>query len=188
MKKPLFVGLLCVILSLSKGLQAQLRFHWRQYSGPVTGHIQNADTSTTEVTGLMQVGIYGFELTVSLYATDSIGMPITISGKDSMTVTVIAGTLGIESDSVYHIERPKITKLEIKTAVYGDNIYVIIKSPKSQKIDCAIYDIAGRKLAKAEILVHRGDNFATLPKPRLSGIYILRFLTYFDSQTKKIFF
>ena len=182
MKKPLFICLLTfVILSLSKHCAAQLHFHWRQYSGPVTGHIQNADTSTTEVTGLDQVGIYGFELTVT---SDSTGL----SGKDSMTVTVINGVLGIEHDSVYHPIRPKITKLEIQTAVRGDLIYLLIKSPRPQKIQCGICDITGRMLAKTEINVKEGENFVSLPKPRISGIYILRFLTYFESQTKKIFF
>src|SRR5690348_2611209 len=136
MKKPLFVCLL-FMLSLSKHCAAQLTFHWRQYSGPVTATIDNPDTSTTMVRGLNQVGIYGFELTVT---SDSTGL----SGIDSMTVTVIKGSLGIETDSVYHIERPKITRLEIKTAAHGDKIYLYIKSPKAQQIQCFIADITGR--------------------------------------------
>jgi hypothetical protein len=185
MKKLLFFAFVlvwCIALSFSK-CSAQLHFHWRQYSGPVTGHIQNADTSTTEVTGLDQVGIYGFELTVT---SDSTGL----SGKDSMTVTVIKGVLGIEQDSVYHpIRRPKIKKLEIQTAVRGDKIYLLIKSPRQQQIQAAICDITGRMIGKTDINVKEGENYVSLPKPRISGIYILRFLTtYYDKQTKKIFF
>lgn len=165
------------LLLSTKGI-SQMKFHWRQYSGPVQTMIQNPDSPKTLVTGLKKVGIYGYEFSVK----NDFGECL-----DSCTVTVIGGTLSISRDSIYHLERPKITRLEIKTIVRSNDILLQIKSPGQQQISCMICDITGRGIAKVEMNVKEGVNYVSLPKPRVSGIYILRFITYFEGITKKVF-
>lgn len=157
---------------------AQINFHWRQYSGPLQTTIVNPDSANTLVTGLNQVGIYGYEFTIS-------DTSATWESKDSMTVTVIKGVLSIKPDSVYHIKRPVIKDLEIKVFARSSDIFIEIKSPKPQEIECAITDISGRRLAKIDMQLKKGTNYATAPKPLISGIYILIFTTYFDEPVVK---
>ena len=174
--KPLLTIL--IILTLSNGVSAQMKFHWRQYSGPITTTIQNPDSPKTEATGLNKVGIYGYELQVS----NDIG-----SGFDSCLVTVISGALGIHVDTVYHLQRPKITKLEIKAIVRSGDIFLQIKSPRQQEMSCMICDILGRGIGKINFRVKEGFNFISIPKPQIRGVYILRFITYWEGITEKIF-
>lgn len=183
MKKlfPLFLCLLATVtLSLSKG-EAQCldcTFHWRQYSGPVTTDIKNPDSTTTLVTGLNKVGIYNFEFIV----TNPFG-----ESRDSCSVTVTNGTLSIHPDSVYHFQRPKITKLEIKSIIRTNDIYLQIKSPKPQDMKIIICDVLGRPFAQTEGHLKEGTNYISVPKPRVAGVYILRFITYWDARSQKIF-
>lgn len=167
----LFVGLL-------QTASAQFNFHWRQYSGPLQTNIVNPDSANTLVTGLNQVGIYGYEFTLS----DS---SKTWESKDSMTVTVTDGVLSIKPDSAYHVTRPQIKDLEIKVFARTSDIFIQIKSPKQQQIECTISDMLGRRLAKIDLQVKKGTNYITAPKPRIAGIYILLFTTYFDETVVK---
>lgn len=158
---------------------AQMTFHWRQIAGPKTALIANPDSATTLVKELYLPGKYEFEFSV----TNAFGV-----GRDSVTITVLPATvLAITPDSTYHITRPEIKKLEIKAIARSGDIFIQIKSPKFQRIECALYDITGRKLAKIDMKINKGINFISIPKPRLNGIYLLRFISYFESVTKKIF-
>ena len=166
-----------LLLMFSFCASAQITFHWRQLSGPLQTKIINPDSANTLVTGLNQVGIYEFEFSI----TNEFG-----TGKDTCSVTVISGVLSIQPDSVYHFQRPEIKKLDIKMIVQGNKILIQIKSPKPQQITCFLYDFMGRKLAKIDMTVNKGTNLVSIPKPRIAGIYILSFETYFDVITQKI--
>lgn len=157
---------------------AQMKFFWRQYSGPVQTQIINPDSASTEVKGLNKVGIYRFEFTVS----NAFGL-----SKDSCLVTVINGALDIKHDSVYHIDRPEIKALEIKSIARATDIYIQIKSPRQQTIKCIIYDVVGRPLAQIDIQAKKGVSYATIPKPQVRGVYIIRFITYYENVAQKIF-
>ena len=157
---------------------AQMKFFWRQYSGPVQTTIANPDSASTEVTGLNKVGIYGFEFTVS----NEFGL-----SKDSCLVTVIKGALDISHDSIYHFERPEIKALEIKSIARATDIYVQIKSPRQQTIKCILYDVVGRPLAQMDIQAKKGVSYITIPKPQIRGVYIIRFITYYENVAQKIF-
>lgn len=174
-KKLVILSLCLVILSLSKG---QNKFFWRQYSGPVQTIILNPDSANTIATGLNLVGIYGYELSVS----NEFGLD-----KDSCLVTVINGVLALDNDTAYHIQRPDIKKLEIKMIARTNDIYIQIKSPRLQTIECILCDITGRRLARIEMKVTKGINYMSVPKPQIRGIYILRFSTYYENLTEKIF-
>lgn len=154
-----------------------MSFHWRQISGPVQTDIRNPDSANTQVTGLNVVGIYNYEFAV----TNAFG-----TGLDTCSVTVIKGALSIQQDSVYHFQRPEIKNLEIKAIVQGDKILLQIKSPKVQQITCFISDMMGRRIAQSDLMVYRGTNILSLPKPRVAGMYVLQFETYFDVITQKI--
>lgn len=178
MKSALFLLLLiCSQVSLAQ-TSGKMQFFWRQYSGPVQIHIENPNTDTTMATGFTAVGIYGFEFTVS----NEFGL-----SKDSCLVTVIKGALSIREDSVYRIQRPEIKALEIKSIVRGSDIYVQIKSPRQQTIKCIIYDVVGRPLAQIDIQAKKGISYATIPKPQVRGVYIIRFMTYYENVSEKIF-
>lgn len=155
---------------------SQMQFHWRQISGPVQTNIIDPDSAKTQVNGLYEMGIYEFELSV----TNDFG-----AGLDTCAVTVTAGTLDIKKDSVFHL-RPVIKTLEIKTITRASDIFVQIKSPKFQQLECALYDLTGRKLAHIILNVKQGTNYLTIPKPAMPGIYVIRFLTYFESVTQKV--
>lgn len=175
MKKYLFTLFVCLLWQISS---AQMKFFWRQYSGPVQTQIINPDSASTEVKGLNKVGIYGFEFTVS----NAFGL-----SKDSCLITVINGALDIKHDSVYHIDRPEIKALEIKSIARATDIYIQIKSPRQQTIKCIIYDVVGRPLAQLDIQAKKGVTYATIPKPQIRGVYIIRFITYYESVVQKIF-
>lgn len=180
MKKIITVTLSFVILSLSKGLTAQMTFHWRQYSGRIQTNIVNPDSANTLVTGLTLEGQYGYELTVS----NAFG-----EDKDSCIITVLRDrTLSIINDTSYHIERPEIKNLEIKMITRASDIFLQIKSPRQQEIKCIIYDIVGRPIAQIVMQVKHGTNYISIPKPRIQGVYILTFATYFNYITQKIYF
>ena len=97
---------LCALYCINAS--AQLKFHWRQISGPSPVTIVDPDKDTTLATGLMLPGDYQFEFSVSNKCCTS---------YDTCMVTVIynGGSLGIDKDTVYQITRPKITKLEINS-------------------------------------------------------------------------
>jgi hypothetical protein len=164
-------------ISLQSLCSAQTTFHWRQISGPVQTIIVSPDSANTKVTGLNQVGIYGYEFSV----TNMFG-----TASDTCTITAVAGSLSVKPDSVYHFKRPKIKKLDIKMIARSSDIYVQIKSPKVQQVTCFLLDVLGRKLAKVDMQVNEGTNFISIPKPQISGVYILHFQTYFEVVTQKI--
>lgn len=166
------------VLFSSFTVNAQMQFHWRQVSGPVPTVIDNPDSANTIVKQLNLPGNYEYELTV----TNAFG-----EDKDSVTITVLPGTvLAIRPDSLYYITRPEIKKLEIKVMARASDIFIQIKSPRMQEIECGLFDIYGRKLAKIDLKVMKGTNYMTVPKPRTKGLYILKFATYFESRTEKI--
>lgn len=158
---------------------AQLSFHWRQTTGPVQTSIAQPDSANTLVKGLFVPGKYEYELTVSnVFGED----------KDSVVITVLPGSvLSINPDEPYQITRPEIKRLEIKAMARASDIFIQIKSPRVQKIECGLFDMYGRKLAKIEMQILKGTNYMIVPKPRINGVYFLRFATYFESITQKIF-
>lgn len=170
--------LIAIFTTLHAFSQQKFKYHWRQISGPINVNIVDPDSATTLVTGLNWQGFYDFEFSV----TNDFG-----TGYDTCRVTVFKNVLSIPTDSDYAIQRPKIKKLDIKMIEKAGEIYVQIKSPRLQTITCVIYDVAGRALAKSDIKVKEGYNYAKLPKPRVQGVYVIKFLTYFESVTQKVF-
>ena len=166
-----------LILFFAISLQAQTTFHWRQISGPLQTVIAKPDSANTQVTGLNQVGIYGYEFSL----TNEFG-----TGLDTCTVTVIKGPLNIQPDSVYHFHKPQIKKLDIKMIARASDIYIQVQSPTFQTITCTLYDFMGRRLAKVDMQVNKGTNFISIPKPKIAGLYLVGFQTYFDVLTQKI--
>lgn len=159
--------------------RAQFIYHWKQITGPIQAIIADPDSANTEVSGLNQVGIYQFEFSV----TNEFG-----TGKDTCKITVISGALSIQPDSVFHLQRPRIKKLEIKAIARSSDIFIQIKSPRMQTITCVLYDAIGRALAKIDMKVNEGTNYITIPKPHVVGVYIIQFQTYFDVITQKVVF
>lgn len=155
-----------------------MKFHWRQYSGPATAVIEHPDRPMSAATGLTRIGTYGFELTVE----NAFGI-----GRDSFLVNITRGVLSINPDPVFHIQRPKITKLEIKSILRTGDILLQVKSPRKQKIKCIICDILGRAISQTDLPVEEGISYVSVPKPTTRGVYLLRFITYFESITLKVF-
>lgn len=108
-------------------------------------------------------------------------------GYDTCKVTVHPGdVLSLDTSSRATIVRPEIKKLEIKSLLRGSEIWFEIRSPRVQSLTFQIYDQAGRLLAKAVVNVRTGYNYASLPAPRVHGVYYIRVLSYFENVTQKI--
>jgi hypothetical protein len=171
----IFLTILIPFFAIS--LQAQTTYHWRQISGPLQTVISKPDSANTQVTGLSKVGIYGFQFSV----TNAFG-----TSYDTCSITVVSGDLSVKQDSVYHFHKPQIKKLDIKMIARSNDIYIQIQSPQFQTITCTLYDFMGRKLAKVDMQVSKGTNFISIPKPKIAGLYLVGFQTYFDILTQKI--
>ena len=152
-------------------------YKWRQVSGPTETTIINPDSASTVVTGLNIPGEYLFEFSV----TNMFG-----TGKDTCKVTVLpAEVLAIDTTKKPILQRPVVKKFSAKAIVKGDRIYIQVKSPKPQKVKVRLYNMMGQALAEAEIPVKGGENIFTLPKPRIGGVYILRFFNEIVNDTYK---
>lgn len=170
-----------LLVFVSSCASAQMQFHWRQIGGPLPTDIAFPDSANTLVKGLFVPGEYEYELAVTFPAYND------FVAKDSVIITVLPGTvLALRPDTSYQIQRPEIKELEIKVATNSSSILIQIKSPKFQKIECGLFDMVGRKIAKVDMKVFKGVNYMTVPKPKVKGIYILKFTTYFENVTKKI--
>lgn len=183
------LSLLTLTLSLSAFAQidttiwldgsASLRadtFRWRQISGPVIT-LSQPDSAKCQALNLRE-GHYEFELTCSnAYGTD----------KDSIIVTVIKGVLALDIDQEPRRPRPGApSRLEIHVTTSTTEILLQILSPRTQRIDCILYDALGREIARTSMQVRKGTNYARLRKPNVKGIYFLRFITYFERKTEKV--
>lgn len=175
MKTTLLLSLL--LFTTAASAQVHFTYHWRQIAGPVTVTIVQPDSAKTLVTGLDKEGIYDFEFS----ATNDWG-----TGKDTCRVTVVGSVLSIDTTHEVVITRPEVNKLEVKSFVRDQEIFFQIKSPRVQSLIVQIYDATGRLLAKAVVNVRTGYNYASLPSPRVHGVYYIRVLSYFENVTQKI--
>lgn len=151
-------------------------FHWRQISGPQVT-LSQPDSAKCQALNLRE-GRYEFELT----CTNTHGV-----GKDSVVITVVKGVLALDIDQQPKKPRPGVpAKLEINASTNATDILLQILSPRQQRIDCILYDALGREIARTSMQVRTGVNYARLRKPRMEGVYYLRFLTYFERKTEKL--
>lgn len=171
--------ILALICSLSA--RGQMTFHWRQVSGPMDAYIVNPDSSTTVVSGLNLPGKYGFEFS----ATNLFG-----TGKDTQYVTVFPPKEVLALDDNprprVSIRPPTPTKFEVKVLLRGNEILAEIKSPQPQKVTIWLCNVLGQPLTKVDIQVKTGTQVISLPAPRTAGLYVVRFITYFDNKTERI--
>lgn len=151
-------------------------YSWRQISGPAIS-LTDSDSAICKV-AIAKEGKYEFELT----CTNKYG-----AGKDSVIITAIRGVLSLDIDQEHKNPRPGTPeKLKIDIAQGSNDIQLRIESPRHQRIDCTIYDALGRAIAKTSMMVSTGINHVRLPKPNISGIYYLRFTTYYEGKTLKL--
>lgn len=164
-----------IILDGSQSLYADT-YHWRQIDG-IAVTLAAPDSAKCQALNLTE-GKYEFELTcTNQYGED----------KDSVVITVIKGVLSLPDTIEHTWRRPgAITELSITLSQKGNQILAEIKSPRTQFIDCIIYDASGRAIAKARVHVMKGINHIALPKPKIPGMYFLRFQSYFDKITQKL--
>lgn len=173
-----YIAFILFFAASSARAQIKLTYQWRQVAGPVAAVIEHADSASTLVKELNVPGEYKFEFT----ACNDFGC-----SSDTCTVTVLpADVLAIDTTTKVHIERPVIKKLEIAMLDKGGEVWMQIKSPRVQKVTCQLFNSVGQLLATADIQLKTGINYASLPKPRLKGIYIFRFVTYFENVTHKM--
>lgn len=186
--KTIFL-LLSLLLCLSANAQidttiwldgsASLRadtFHWRQISG-ATVILSQPDSAKCQALNLRE-GRYEFELTCS--NTNGVD-------KDSVIITVVKGVLALDIDQQPKRPRPGVpAKLEINASTNATEIFLQIISPRQQHIDCILYDALGRAIARTSMQVRTGINYVKLRKPRVKGVYYLRFITYYERKTEKL--
>lgn len=175
--KYIFTLLFLAAFSITHA-QIKFTFGWRQISGPVTVTIVHPDSASTPVTGLDKEGFYDFEFS----ACNDFGC-----GYDTCRVTVIGSVLSLDTTKPYELSRPEFKEFEVALIDKNSLIYFEIKSPRAQTVKVNIFNTAGQMLATADINVRKGYNYGTLPKPRVHGIYIIVFYTYFEKTVKKIY-
>ena len=98
-------------------------YHWKQVSGSISVTIATPDKDTTEVTGLNVPGEYKFEFA----ACNDFGC-----GYDTVKVTVFPADVAAIDTTKIKIERPQITKLEIKMLQRPAEIWFEIQSLLNQ--------------------------------------------------------
>lgn len=176
MKKHLFILMLCLFSVFA--FAQDFVFKWRQISGPVEVTIVNPDSASTLVTGLNIPAEYLFEFSV----TNMFG-----TGKDTCMVTVLpAEVLALDTTKKTILRKPPVKYFSAKALVKGDLIYIQVKSPKPQVVKVMLFNMLGQALAEAKIPVLSGENIFTLPKPRVNGVYILRFYNEIVNENFKL--
>lgn len=158
--------------------RSQFSYLWRQISGPVDVVIQHPDSAKTIVSELNLPGDYLFEFSVTnLFGT----------GRDTCKVTVLPGeVLSIDTSTRIVLQRPRVTKFEVQMLERASDVLVQIKSPRRQTVKVYLLNMYGQRLAEVSIPVSTGVTIASLPKPRVKGVYVFQFITYFENTSKKI--
>lgn len=152
------------------------KFNWQQISGEKVTLI-SPDSIKCQVI-INDLGEYLFKLTVSNKCC---------SRADSTLITVISGPLSINPDTIKVPQREQIKELSVRLDVRNSDILAEIKSPRRQEMQAYVYDITGRLLYQKQFIASTGTNVQSLYKPDATGIYIVRFTSYFDDVVQKVF-
>lgn len=169
------------LINMCASVSSQIRFtyHWRQIDGVVETIIETPDSANTIVSGLNAPGEYFYEFSVC----NDFGC-----GLDTMKITVLPEkTLALGEDTISVVIRPPdVKKLEVKAILRDADILLQIRSPRAQKVRVMLFNQLGQALAEVTIPVKKGFNFASLPAPRVKGIYFIWVVGNYQSETLKI--